>query len=67
MNSFPRVKLEDTVSFGEHIISKDKYTSILSGEMEASVFITLQLILITCGRNVYECLTVCDSVVSSSG
>ena len=49
VNSFPRVKLKDTVSFGEHIISKDKYTSILSGEMDASVFITLQLVLITCG------------------
>ena len=49
VNSFPRVKLEDTVSFGEHIISKDKYTSILSGEMEATLFVTLQLVLLTCG------------------
>ena len=32
-----------TVSFEEHIMSKDKYTSIFSRQVEAIVFITLQI------------------------
>jgi len=32
-----------TVSFEEQIMSKDKYASILSGQMEAIVFIILQI------------------------
>ena len=32
-----------TVSFEEQIMSKDKYTSIFSCQMEAIVFITLQI------------------------
>ena len=34
-----------TVSFEEQIISKDKYTSIFSPQMEAIVFIILQTFL----------------------
>ena len=42
---FPERSSRNTVSFEEQIISEDKYTSILSGKMEATVFITLQLAL----------------------
>ena len=40
VNSFPRVK---TVSFEEQIMSKDKYPSIFSPQMEAIVLIILQI------------------------
>lgn len=46
---FPERSSRNTVSFEEQIISEDKYTSILSGKMEATVFITLQLAFATCG------------------
>ena len=39
-NSFPRAKLEEnSVSYEEQIMSKDKYPSIFSRQMEAIVFI----------------------------
>ena len=46
-NSFPRAKLEKTVSYEEQIMSKDKYPSIFSPQMEAIVFIILQIFFAT--------------------
>ena len=42
-NSFPRA----TVTFEEQILSKDKYPSIFSPQMEAIVFIILQIFFAT--------------------
>ena len=42
---FPRAKLEEKVRFEEQIISKDKYPSIFSPQMEAIVFVILQIFL----------------------
>ena len=39
--------LRKTVSFEEHIMSKDKYPSIFSCRMEAIVFIILQIFFVT--------------------
>ena len=36
----------ETVSFGEQIMSKDKYSSLLSRQMEAFVFIILQIFFV---------------------
>ena len=41
-NSFSRAKLEETVSYEEQIMSKNKYPSIFSAQMEAIVFIILK-------------------------
>jgi len=43
-NSFPRAK---TVSFEEQMMSKDKYPSIFSPQMEAIVFVILQIFFAT--------------------
>ena len=40
-NSFRRAKLEETVSYEEQIMSKVKYPSIFSPQMEAIAFIIL--------------------------
>ena len=45
-NSFPRAKLRKTVSYEEQILSKDKYPSIFSPQMEAIVFIILQIFFV---------------------
>ena len=42
-NSFPRAKLEETVSYEEQIMSKDKYPSIFLPQMATIVFIILQI------------------------
>ena len=47
-NSFPRAKLEEnSVSYEEQIMSKDKYPSIFSPQMEAILFIILQIFFAT--------------------
>ena len=43
-----------TVSFEEQIMSKDKYPSIYSPQMEIIVFITLQIFFTTPGRAVLK-------------
>ena len=47
-NSFPRVKLEENLRFKEQIMSKVKYPSIFLRQLEAIVFIILQIFFITC-------------------
>ena len=55
-SSFPRAK---TVRYEEHIISKDKYSSIFSRQMEAIVFIILQIFFATHAIfKIGECLTI---------
>ena len=48
-NSSPRAELSSrkTVSYEEQIMSKDKYRSIFSPQMEAIVFIVLQIVSAT--------------------
>ena len=47
-NSFPRAKLEEnSVSYEEQIMSKDKHPSIFSLQMEAFLFIILQIFFAT--------------------
>ena len=45
--SFPRACSRKTVSFKEQIMSKDKYPSIFSPQMEAIVFSVLQIVFAT--------------------
>ena len=45
---FRERSLRKTVSYEEQIMSKDKYPSIFSPQMEAIVFITLQIFFATC-------------------
>ena len=44
-NSFPRAKFEENVSFEKQVMSKDRYMSIFSHEMEVLAFIILQMFL----------------------
>ena len=44
-NSFPRAKFEENVSFEKQVMSKERYMSIFSHEMEVLAFITLQMFL----------------------
>ena len=44
---FQEHSLRKTVSFKEQIMSKDKYLSIFSLQMEAIVFIILQIFFVT--------------------
>ena len=46
-NSFPRARPEKTVSSEEEMMSKGKYPSVLSCQIEAIVFIILQIFLAT--------------------
>ena len=46
-NSFPRAKLEENCETVEQIISKDKYPSKFSPQMETIVFIILQIFFAT--------------------
>ena len=46
-NSFPRGKLEETVSYEEQIMSKDKYPSIFLPQIATIVFIILQIFFAT--------------------
>ena len=45
---FSRHSSRKTVSHGEQIMSKDKYPSIFSRQMETTVFIILQIFFATC-------------------
>ena len=44
-NSFLRAKFEENVSFEKQVMSKDRYMSIFSHEMEVLAFIILQMFL----------------------
>ena len=57
-DSFPRSKLEITVSFEEQIISKNKYSSIFLSQMEAIAFIIPQIFFSQHAGLVYEQFTV---------
>ena len=46
-NSFPRAKLEETVSYEEQIMSKDKHPSIFPRQMAIIVFIILEIFFAT--------------------
>ena len=46
------------VSFKKQIMTKNKYTSIFSREIEAIVFLIFQILCKACEKNVYEQLTV---------